>query len=196
MHSHFWVRQQACLQGHDEKASHCSPGPEHWELQLQKFDLNNDYLMSHALWHDKRRHFIPLLAGRFWPDPLTSLPFAAEGFFLILMMLHSKQRAHIHACSFFYFLFSVKWLVMFYYTYNNEEVVYIHSQDPFSENTTLHSQGSSTQAWRVEATHHTRSLLEKHNKWGWTSLELKSLCLFHAENIHILKENCNLSLQG
>lgn len=40
---------------------------------------------------------------------------------------------------------------MFYYTYNNEEDLYIHSQDPFRNKkrkkkyyTTLHPQGSST----------------------------------------------------
>lgn len=35
------------------------------------------------------------------------------------------------------FLLSVKWLVVFYYTYNNEEDVYIHPEDPFRK--TAHS---------------------------------------------------------
>lgn len=79
-----------------------------------------------------------------WPDLAVSLPVTSFfdfsfSYSIIPVMLkntHSDCRGWGRFMVFIYFwiLFSVKWLSMFYYTYNNEEVVYIHPQDLFRKN--------------------------------------------------------------
>lgn len=96
----------------------------------------------------------------------------------------------------FYFLFSVKWLVMFYYTCNNEEDLYIHSQDPFRNKKkkkqilyyTAPTRLKHTQrVGEVDTTHHTCRLLEngclKQHKWEcWTFLQLtENFQLAHSQ---------------
>lgn len=63
--------------------------------------------------------------------------------------------------NFFIFLFSVKWLVTFYYTYNNEEDLYIHSQDPFRNKhyTALTRLKHTQTVGEMDATYHTSLLL-------------------------------------
>lgn len=94
-------------------------------------------------------------------------------------------------------LFSVKWQVMFYYTYSNEEEVYIHSQGPFrtkKNNTALRRLKQTGGGWRCCRSHVAAfgRWMEQH-KTGAAELLLLFLVCFFTENSQIVKKNKNTS---
>lgn len=74
---------------------------------------------------------------------------------------------------------------MFYYTYNNEEDLYIHSQDPFrnnNKNEILHcthkAQAHTQRVGGVDATHHTCRLF---GRWMFGTAQVGVLNLYSTD---------------